>query len=472
MKNLAFLVLFLMLCSCNFQSSGTKSKQLNQNLLTVVDSISQLLDEYHFNPTELTTDKYLELEKKIRKLAKTVQTKQEFINGFNELWEDGPFSHLKLGTIEMPAEDMAQFIDSMRVGDHSVSLEWMENTPVLTVNTMTGLDTKEKVIEALHKIIEKKPKSIIIDLRNNTGGTFAGIPLINHVLTDSVDFGVFVSRKWWKNNAEAPTIANIQNLTPWQSWSLKLFWHDVQENPLTLLRSSPLQPHFPGSVYVLISNKTASAAELVVDALAHSGNVRIIGETTAGEMLSQKMFDLPFGFQLSLPIADYYSTRTGRIEGKGIKPDVAINQSVALDLAISLITGEELEEALDKVQLLIKKMDKQPFGGEAIYLFGSMNEWGKKWNITPRFEYKSNGVYEATTNLKEGRYEFKIAPMNWAFDYGANKNQENVVIGQKKNLVRLSGSSNLTIDIEDESMLVFNLDVSNEKNATLYIVRK
>lgn len=64
----------------------------------------------------------------------------------------------------------------------------------------------------------------------------------------------------------------------------------------------------------------------------------------------EKMFDLPHGFQLSLPISEYYSTRIGRIEGKGVEPDIAIDQSVAMELAFSLINEEELNKAVTGLQ--------------------------------------------------------------------------------------------------------------------------
>ncbi len=470
MKNLGSLFLFLLLLSCDFQPSSKKGKPLNQDLTSVTESISQLMSEYHYNPAELTTENFLELEKKVQDLATTAKTKQAFIDGFNQLWKDGPFSHVRLGVLERPAEEMAGFIDSMRVGDHSVSLKWMDQTAVLTVTTMTGLDTKEQVFEAYREIARKKTKSLVIDLRNNTGGTFAGVPLIGHVLADSIDAGIFVSRKWWENNTRAPGLADIQSLTPWEGWSIKSFWHDVQEEPLTRVKFKPMYPHFNGPVYVLTSNKSASAAEFTVDALAQEENVTIIGETTAGEMLSQKMYDLPHGFQLSLPIAEYYSIRMGRIEGKGVEPDISIDQSAAMDLAISLIKGDKLEDALTKVQLELDKMDGQPFGRETIYLLGTMNDWGKKWDSTPSFEYKGKGIYETTTTLKKGRCEFKIAPIDWSFDYGANLKQENVIIGQKTPLAKVAGSSNLIMDIEDGSTLTFRLEVTKDSAVTLYIL--
>ena len=116
-------------------------------------------------------------------------------------------------------------------------------------------------------------------------------------------------------------------------WSIKSFWRDVQDHSLTRVKLGPIEPHFNGEVFVLIGSKTASAAEFTADALAQIENVTLIGETTAGEMLSQKMYDLPYGYQISLPIAEYYSSRIDRIEGLGVQPDIEINSNVAMDLA-------------------------------------------------------------------------------------------------------------------------------------------
>ena len=343
--------------SCNIQAQDKKSKLITQELLAVSDSISQKMFKYLYNPNELNTPGYLALEKKVLGLAKTAQTKQEFVKGFNQFWQEGPFSHVALSLTEKTANEMAEYLDKMRVGEQSVSLEWVEKTAILTVNTMMGVDTKERIFEAYREISKNETKSLIIDLRNNRGGTFAGIPLVCHVLTDSIDAGIFVSRKWWENNKKEPKLEDVQDLKPWQGWSLMSFWTDVQKVPLTRIQFTPMHPHFGGKVYVLTSKKSASATEFTVDAFAHEENVTIIGESTAGEMLSQKMFDLPHGFQLSLPIAEYYSTRIGRIEGKGVKPDIAIDQSVAIDLAISLINGVNLENALEKAKQKVEKMN-------------------------------------------------------------------------------------------------------------------
>lgn len=470
MKHLTLLFLIVITCACN-STVQEQNTALNQDLLEATDSLSQLMAKYHYNPGALSSGEYQKIQTEVQKLAGTAQTQEAFIDGFNALWSDGPFSHVRLARQERPAAEMAAFIDSLRVGDHSVALEWKDKTAILTVTTMTGVDTKERVFEAYSEIAQQEAEFLIIDLRNNTGGTFAGIPLVGHVLTDAVDVGMFVSRKWWSENAAAPSTENLEGLKPWQGWSIQSFWHDVQEQPLTRVKFHPMTPNFDGPVYVLTSRKTASAAEFAADAFAHGEQVTIIGETTAGEMLSQKMFDLPHGLQLSLPIAEYYSTRIGRIEGKGVEPDITIDQSEALGVAFALIEGTSLETALQEAQSRLKVMDKEPLGGEAIYLFGNMNNWGKKWDITPKFEYKGKGVYEAVAAFKKGSFEFKAAPMNWDFDYGAKSGQQPVKLGEQVSLIKKGGSDNLKIELTAASELLFSLDVSNKDNATL-IVRK
>jgi carboxyl-terminal processing protease len=91
----------------------------------------------------------------------------------------------------------------------------------------------------------------------------------------------------------------------------------------------------------LVSAKTFSAAEMTADAFKGSGRATLVGEKTLGRMLSQKMYDLPEGLQLSLPIADYYSLDAGRIEGVGVTPHVTTAAADALDFALAKLGDEK-----------------------------------------------------------------------------------------------------------------------------------
>jgi hypothetical protein len=292
---------------------------------------------HHFDPAIGANPALLAVEAEVSALAATQQTRQEFVTGFNRIWRGGPFSHVNLVLAQGNAAQMADQLDQMRIGGGGARLTWPEpGVALLTVNTMMGSDTIEEIDAAYAEIVQRSAEVLIVDLRANDGGAFAVVPLIGHLIEGPYDAGAFVSRDWNAADRSAPTLDDVKPLQPWTGWSIKRFWADVESHALTRIQFQPMPPRFEGRVYVLTSQRTASAAELAADGLRGSGRATLIGETTAGDMLSQKPFDLPGGMQLFLPIADYYSFNGGHIEGTGVRPDIAVPAAQALDQALSM----------------------------------------------------------------------------------------------------------------------------------------
>lgn len=306
---------------------------------SVATAINATMRAYHYDPEELDTPEYLRIETAISALGESVTSDQQFIEGFREIWSNGPFSHVTFNEAQQSADDLADYLDTLRVGGGGASLRWQGNVAILTVNTMMGLDTIEEIDAAYFAIAERDASGLIIDLRENGGGAFAVLPLVSHLLAEPIDAGVFVSQPWNSTYEREPKKADLKAVEPWEGWSVKTFWADVQTKPVTRISFSPAEPVFDGPVYVLTSKQTASAAELAVDALKVAERITTIGERTAGEMLSQTIFDIPGGFHLSLPIADYYSVVNGRIEGVGIEPDIAVEAAHALDTALKILNN-------------------------------------------------------------------------------------------------------------------------------------
>lgn len=315
-------------------SLANESTVAEKSFAEVAVAINATMRLNHYNPAELEAPEYRRIEAAITELARVATSDDAFIAGFREIWHDGPFSHVQIRRAEQSAADLADYLDGLRVGGDGASLTWRDNVAVLTVNTMMGLDTIEAVEAAYDEISARNARALVIDLRANDGGAFVVRPLVSHLLSESIDAGGFVSQAWNAMNDHKPNRADIQKVEPWQGWSIKSFWADAQTNPITRIRFSPIQPVYDGPVYVLTSGRTASAAEMATDALRGAARATIVGETTAGEMLSQKIYDLPGGLQLSVPIADYYSASNGRIEGVGIKPDIEVDAADALDVAL------------------------------------------------------------------------------------------------------------------------------------------
>jgi carboxyl-terminal processing protease len=300
----------------------------------VAAAIDQTLQTWLYDPAELDTAAYRRVKAKVDALALHAATDEEFIRGFRDIWQDGPFSHVELNKARQPAAELANYLDTLRVGGGGAQLAWQDDVAILTVNTMMGLDTIEEIDAAYTGIAGRDTSALIIDLRENAGGAFAVRPLVEHLVSTPFTAGVFVSRKWNASHRGPPGPAAARDLPTWKGWSITTFWADVQQNALTAIGFEPVEPVFAGPVYVLTSRHTASAAELATDALRSTKRALIVGEKTAGEMLSQKIFDIPGGFQLSLPIADYYSVDYGRIEGRGIDPDIETDAADALNRAL------------------------------------------------------------------------------------------------------------------------------------------
>jgi carboxyl-terminal processing protease len=300
------------------------------------ESINKTIRANHYHAAELDNDAYREIEQAVIALAATAASADEFMNGFNGIWRKGPFSHVGLQRAQEPAADRIAKLDMLIAGDGAVTLAWEGAAAILTVNTMNGADTIEKINAAYVEIAARNAKKLIIDLRRNTGGAFAVMPLVGHLISKPIDAGVFVSGKWYLNHDKPPGPADFSSATPWRGHSVTTFQSDVLTRPLTSYRIDPVEPRFDGPVFVLTSARSMSAAEIAVDALKSIGRARIIGTKTPGILLSSKVFDAPGGFHLRVPIADYYSIKNGRIERVGVTPDMSVNADQALDVALGL----------------------------------------------------------------------------------------------------------------------------------------
>ena len=299
------------------------------------ESINQTLRAHHYRRAELDSDAYRQIEKDVIALGERAASADEFVSGFKAIWRNGPFSHVALQKAQESAADRYARLDTMVAGKDAVTLAWSGFTAILTVNTMSGTDTIEAIDRAYAEIVARKAERLIIDLRRNDGGAFAVVPLVGHLIDKPVDAGVFVVGSWYADHRQPPGSADFRSAKPWRGYSVQAFQADVLTRPLTSYRIDPLQPLFKGPVVVLTSARSISAAEIAADVLKWTGRAKIIGEKTPGIVLSSKLFDIPGGFHLRVPIADYYSIGSGRLEGSGVTPDISVGADRALEVALA-----------------------------------------------------------------------------------------------------------------------------------------
>ncbi|MGV8040405.1 MAG: S41 family peptidase [Thermoanaerobaculaceae bacterium] len=299
----------------------------------VLAALDRVVEARVYNPAELRREGWIAFRRQAAAVASRASDDLDFLLGLRFAWKNDPFSHFQVKRTGVPIEDLVAGLDAMRVGRESARLAFDGPVATLTVETMLGADTIEQIEAAFRRIAEVRPGALVVDLRGNGGGAFAVRPLVQHLLREPLDAGWFTSNTWWRDSKRPAVVGDAMKVDPWQGWSVVAFWRDVQSKGLIRLRFEPQAPVFEGPVFVVISQRSASATEIAADALRASGRARLVGETTLGRVLSGSMFGLVDGFAVMLPVADYTSTASGLLEGSGVAPDIPVPAAEALDRA-------------------------------------------------------------------------------------------------------------------------------------------
>lgn len=158
----------------------------------------------------------------------------------------------------------------------------------------------ERSADDLNKAINNwqaktNPKvGIIIDLRNNPGGLVnAAVDVADLFLND----GVIVSAEGRSSEANFKHLATEGDIT----------------NGLPLV--------------VLINHATASSAEIVAAALKEKSRAIIVGFQSFGKGSVQSVIPMKKGDALKLTTSYYYTPNGLSLHGRGVRPDIAIDES-------------------------------------------------------------------------------------------------------------------------------------------------
>lgn len=154
-------------------------------------------------------------------------------------------------------------------------------------------------------------RGVVLDLRRNDGGLVVeNQKLLGALLGDGVPIGISVSGKRSIRATKGPKI-------------------------------------YFGPLAVLIGAGSGSAAEITADVLQHYGRAALVGERTAGQVLTSREFDLPGGGVIQIPVADYLNLEGKRLEGVGVSPSHEVRQTLAAVRTGRDAVVEGAEAALD-----------------------------------------------------------------------------------------------------------------------------
>ncbi len=143
--------------------------------------------------------------------------------------------------------------------------------------------------EGLADLTAQGMEGLIVDLRNNPGGSLA---VVCELLNDMLPEGLVVYTE--NKNGERKEY------------------------------NSEAEQAFDGPLAVLVNGNSASASEIYAGAIQDYGAGQIVGTQTYGKGVVQQLFDLGDGTCVKLTISQYYTPNGRSIDGVGITPDVEV----------------------------------------------------------------------------------------------------------------------------------------------------
>jgi carboxyl-terminal processing protease len=104
---------------------------------------------------------------------------------------------------------------------------------------------------------------------------------------------------------------------------------------------------YRGKVAILADALTGSASEVFAAAMQEKGRAVIVGRTSFGGVLNSTQQPLPTGGVLQYPHSDMTTPKGGRVEGRGVIPDILVDLKRA-----DLLAGRDtvLERAIEAIQ--------------------------------------------------------------------------------------------------------------------------
>ncbi|BBA50073.1 S41 family peptidase [uncultured Fusobacterium sp.] len=187
--------------------------------------------------------------------------------------------------------------------------------------TQFGENVYPDVKKAMEDLQKNNMKALVFDLRSNPGG--------------ALDQAIKISSMFLKEGR----VVSVKSKEGTEQVSN---------------REGKYYGDFP--LVILINGGSASASEIVSGAIKDNKRGILVGEKSFGKGSVQTLIPLPDGDGMKLTIAKYYTPSGISIHGKGIEPDVVVEEKEGYMLFDSMVTNIDETETKENKKEIIKEI--------------------------------------------------------------------------------------------------------------------
>ena len=230
---------------------------------------------------------------------------EEYTTVSVEVARDGQSGYLEFEverrTIEVPT------VESEMLEDNIGYIAITSFDDVTTEQFMTALDTLES----------QGMEALIVDLRNNGGGLVSSVcAILDRLLPEGLI--VYTEDKYGNREEEFSDAEN----------------------------------YFDKPMAVLVNGNSASASEIFAGAIKDYGIGTLVGTTTYGKGIVQKIYPLSDGTAVKLTVSKYYTPNGNNIHGTGIEPDVTVelDEDLMYEVEVPKEEDNQLQAAIEALQ--------------------------------------------------------------------------------------------------------------------------
>ncbi len=392
MKHLLTLILVVFSIGAYSQKEAVKEefKLTELSKKTIIDSLSQKLEEFYIRPNAVADIKKKLNENFKKGTYKDISNSNDFANKLStDLVDFSKDLHFRVVYDPEWTENqknksdkaVRQKIKALELAEAKKKNFGFQKVQILEGNIgylqfdyfedpAIGSETAAATMQFL-----SNTDALIIDLRKNNGG--------------AMEMGQFIS-SYFYSGAELPLYK----------------YYTYEKNRKKLEKEMWLLPSVPGKrladidIYILTSAITFSAAEWMSYSLQNLKRVTIVGEKTAGGAHPIDRKVLPNGFSVNIPFGEVKDPITNQdFEGKGVMPDVLCKSEEAVNtshlLALQKLSAKN-KDSLNNLSwyIPIVKNRQKPFVADGTTLKSYQGKYGKSELI-----YENDNLYYNWNNM-------------------------------------------------------------------------